>query len=437
MYRIDDIGVRIAAARRRMDMTQGAFAEALGVTPQAVSKWETGSGYPDISMFPDIARILNITMDALFGAEPPAEQTEADQASVAGSAEAGGTVDVAEAAAAEVVADASAADYGSVPPEYIGLGLVAVWGDVVCYSDRSDVEIEGPRVTWGDDSYADLRSRQVVNHGRQTIILLNREAAECLAPKQKSKKPKPGDLAQVLPGDLRGIDLDLSGMTNVRIRAAKEDAKAWSWFYDSSLDPRENIEVEARDGILHVRTLSRGSRRWGQLRKQKDRLLIWVPDAGIETLAVCVRGIGDIDCGVPSGATRVEISGAGDCDLTRCEDLEVTISGAGDVDCDSATSLRAQIRGAGDIDLEEIRGGDIDCRISGAGDVDIDRGTAGHLQLEASGAGEFDAPDLVVDTASIRISGPSVVKLGRIIGRSEEQIGMLGSLRVRSRGPRD
>lgn len=436
MYRIDDIGARIAAARRCRNMTQGTFAEALGVTPQAVSKWETGSGYPDISMFPDIARILNITMDALFGAQPLTDPAEVDQTPVSGPMEdcdAGAE----EAVVEEEIAGAATEEYASVPSRYNGLDLIAVWGDVVCYADRSDVEIEGPRVIWGDDSFADLRSRQVVNHGRQTIILLNREAAQKSEPKRKLKRLKPRELAQVLPGDLQGIDLDLDGMTNVRIRAAKEDAKAWSWFYDSNLDSRENIEVEARDGILHVRTLNRGGGRWNYLRKQKDRLLIWVPAAGIETLAVRVSGAGDIDCGVASGDTRVEISGAGDCDLTRCEDLEVTISGAGDVDCDSAASLRARIRGAGDVDLKEIRGGDIDCRITGAGDVDIDGGTAGHLQLEATGVGEFDAPDLVVETASIRISGPSVVKLGRIIGRSEEQIGMLGSLRIRRRGPQD
>ena len=42
---------------------------ALGVTNQAVSRWEANGGYPDIEMLPAIANYFHITMDELFGYE--------------------------------------------------------------------------------------------------------------------------------------------------------------------------------------------------------------------------------------------------------------------------------------------------------------------------------------------------------------------------------
>ena len=60
------IGEKIKALRKRDDMTQERLAEALGVTNQAVSKWESGSSYPDIEYISPIANIFNVTIDYLF-----------------------------------------------------------------------------------------------------------------------------------------------------------------------------------------------------------------------------------------------------------------------------------------------------------------------------------------------------------------------------------
>lgn len=42
------------------DMTQSALAEILGVSVQAVSKWERGLGYPDVSLINDLSSILGV-----------------------------------------------------------------------------------------------------------------------------------------------------------------------------------------------------------------------------------------------------------------------------------------------------------------------------------------------------------------------------------------
>lgn len=55
--------------RREMNISQEALGEILGVTVQAVSKWETGISYPDITMLPKIAEQFNISLDQLFYGE--------------------------------------------------------------------------------------------------------------------------------------------------------------------------------------------------------------------------------------------------------------------------------------------------------------------------------------------------------------------------------
>ncbi len=63
------LGERLRQLRRRDSRTQEDLAEALGVTAQAVSRWETGSCYPDTELLPDIAHYFGVSIDELFGYE--------------------------------------------------------------------------------------------------------------------------------------------------------------------------------------------------------------------------------------------------------------------------------------------------------------------------------------------------------------------------------
>lgn len=73
------LGKRITANRKRLGLTQDQLAEKLGITAQAVSKWENDLSCPDISILPKLADIFSITTDELLGREPAAAvcQTEA------------------------------------------------------------------------------------------------------------------------------------------------------------------------------------------------------------------------------------------------------------------------------------------------------------------------------------------------------------------------
>ena len=60
------IGEKIKQLRKKADVNQERFAEYLGVTPQAVSKWEVEGCYPDIELLPSIANFFNISIDELM-----------------------------------------------------------------------------------------------------------------------------------------------------------------------------------------------------------------------------------------------------------------------------------------------------------------------------------------------------------------------------------
>lgn len=61
----------IAENRKKMNVTQDALAKQLGVTNQAVSKWESDQCCPDVMLLPKLADIFGITLDELFGREAP------------------------------------------------------------------------------------------------------------------------------------------------------------------------------------------------------------------------------------------------------------------------------------------------------------------------------------------------------------------------------
>lgn len=61
------LGGRISACRQNKNMTQEELAYRLGITPQALSKWERGVSLPDVSMLTDLCRLLEVGADYLLG----------------------------------------------------------------------------------------------------------------------------------------------------------------------------------------------------------------------------------------------------------------------------------------------------------------------------------------------------------------------------------
>ena len=67
------LGKRIVEHRKRIGLTQDQLAEQLGITAQAVSKWENDLSCPDITTLPKLAEIFGITTDELLGKTPRAK----------------------------------------------------------------------------------------------------------------------------------------------------------------------------------------------------------------------------------------------------------------------------------------------------------------------------------------------------------------------------
>lgn len=61
-----DFGEKILRSRQNAGLTQEELALRIGVTPQAVSRWERNQSMPDILLFSDVCRVLNVSADSLL-----------------------------------------------------------------------------------------------------------------------------------------------------------------------------------------------------------------------------------------------------------------------------------------------------------------------------------------------------------------------------------
>lgn len=73
---MEEFGKSILGLRQNANMTQEELALRMGVTPQAISKWERGQSLPDISLFAQLCKALNVSADTLLGLEKGTEKDD-------------------------------------------------------------------------------------------------------------------------------------------------------------------------------------------------------------------------------------------------------------------------------------------------------------------------------------------------------------------------
>lgn len=140
----ETLGRRIARLRLARTATQERLAKELNVSPQAVSKWENDINYPDISLLPDLARFLGVSVDELLsGASASAPESVAAQESAAEKSIAE-VVSVAADESAEIVEEPVEQDNQGIATQSSGFSFGKLFGKSMIKVEKND-EADGSK----------------------------------------------------------------------------------------------------------------------------------------------------------------------------------------------------------------------------------------------------------------------------------------------------
>ncbi len=134
----ETLGRRIARLRLAKTATQERLAKELNVSPQAVSKWENDINYPDISLLPDLARFLGVSVDELLsGASASTQETAVAQesAAVRSAAE---VVSVAADEPAEIIEEPTEQDNQGIATQSSGFSFGKLFGKSMIKVEKND-----------------------------------------------------------------------------------------------------------------------------------------------------------------------------------------------------------------------------------------------------------------------------------------------------------
>ena len=141
----ETLGRRIARLRLAKTATQERLAKELNVSPQAVSKWENDINYPDISLLPDLARFLGVSVDELLsGASASAQESVAAQESSAARERATEVVSVAADEPAEIVEEPAEQDNQGIATQSSGFSFGKLFGKSMIKVEKND-EADGSK----------------------------------------------------------------------------------------------------------------------------------------------------------------------------------------------------------------------------------------------------------------------------------------------------
>ena len=80
---MEELSKRLQRLRKQAGLTQEEIADRFGISPQAISKWETGASAPDISILVELAEMYRVSVDELLGKDrdktvvlPPEERKD-------------------------------------------------------------------------------------------------------------------------------------------------------------------------------------------------------------------------------------------------------------------------------------------------------------------------------------------------------------------------
>ena len=139
----ETLGRRIARLRLAKTATQERLAKELNVSPQAVSKWENDINYPDISLLPDLARFLGVSVDELLSGASASTQETAAQESAA-EKDTAEVVSVAADESAEIVEELTEQDNQGIATQSSGFSFGKLFGKSMVKVEKND-EADGSK----------------------------------------------------------------------------------------------------------------------------------------------------------------------------------------------------------------------------------------------------------------------------------------------------
>ena len=141
----ETLGRRIARLRLTKTATQERLAKELNVSPQAVSKWENDINYPDISLLPDLARFLGVSVDELLsGASASAQESASTQENTAAQESAAEVVYVVADEPAEIVEEPADHDDQGIASQSSGFSFGKLFGKSMVKVEKND-EADGSK----------------------------------------------------------------------------------------------------------------------------------------------------------------------------------------------------------------------------------------------------------------------------------------------------
>ena len=140
----ETLGRRIARLRLSRTATQERLAKELNVSPQAVSKWENDINYPDISLLPDLARFLGVSVDELLSGASASAQESASVQESAAEKSAAAVVSVAADEPAEIVEELTEQDNQGIAVQSSGFSFGKLFGKSMVKVEKND-EADGSK----------------------------------------------------------------------------------------------------------------------------------------------------------------------------------------------------------------------------------------------------------------------------------------------------
>ena len=440
MYNTDAMGVRIGELRRARGMTQQALADALGISGQAVSKWESGLGYPDITLLPGIAGALGVPIQVLFGEEPdfplspvgvpdaapePAEQNEPDAAEAPAAEPETGEAEVNRAEDRDAGKDKSSG-FAVLSDESIDAaieaGLLAAQEALRSVPDTVRSAMNEAKSAMDEAQAAMTKARHAARRagGAAKAEFYTDTDFRSLQPIEDGT-----DSARDAVEGIHSLQLHSQSGADIHIYPSSDSVCRW----EASGSPAfiQGLAVETGDGWLHITTpnLNRtGHRSDRGIRanvfgisvpvssSQNNELNIWFGAAQGRSLRLDISGSGDIRCKPFFQTAELSISGSGDMDLAGAVNLTGQIKGSGDIDFDRADYAALHISGSGNVDAQEVTHS-LTAQISGSGDVNVRRGCLRSLLVMIMGSGDVSMDGIDADEACVMITGSGGVTVDR------------------------